>query len=117
MLTELYQWLVSYKLPVIFVVLIFVVIIDLSLRLVVRFKILKEFKNLKPLDILLKRYAMGRIRSRTLDKMWKKVASLEELEIQLKLLETQKISWHSFQERKSKLIEKMEAKNSSKKNE
>ncbi|MEA2074357.1 MAG: hypothetical protein U9O85_01270 [Euryarchaeota archaeon] len=86
-------------------------------RLGERIKMLKELKNLKPLDILQKRYAMGEIDSNTFDSMKESVAEQEELLILHKLLETRKISVYNYVGLKKQLKHNNnELENSNKKN-
>ena len=75
-------------------------------RLGERIKMLKDFKNLKPLDILQKRYAMGEIDSNTFDKMLGRIAKQEELLNLDKLLETGEIDadkYKKYEELKEQL--------------
>ena len=89
-------------------------------RLGERIKMLKELKNLKPLDILQKRYAMGEIDSDTFDNMKDNLADHEELGILHKLLETGKIDankYKIYEELKKQLKHNNnESENSNKKN-
>ena len=70
-------------------------------RLTEQIQTTKAYKNLKPLDILQKRYAMGEIDDATIDNMKQKVADLEIL----KLFE-KKIDSYYFKEREHKLIQR-----------
>jgi hypothetical protein len=77
-------------------------------RLVERIKMQKEFKNLKPLEILLKRYAMGEIDSVTFDKMTGelkpfKESKIEKIENLQKLYEMEKKYAKTFNEMKKDL--------------
>jgi len=70
-------------------------------RLGERIKMLKEFKNLKPLEILQKRYAMGEIDSNTFDNMKESLAEQEELLILHKLFETREITADEYKKLKN----------------
>jgi len=77
-------------------------------RLGERIKMLKELKNLKPLDILQKRYAMGEIDSDTFDTMKEKLAKQEERLNLYKRYAMEEIDSDTFDTMKEKLAKQEE---------
>lgn len=92
-------------------------------RLGERIKMLKELKNLKPLDILQKRYAMGEIDQKFFDDTKSRLENLErdekkefefqrEVELLRELVREKKMSYDDYQSNVSELKEQYRRNNS-----